>query len=271
MNKRTLFLLFLIGFFTLSCGGNGQEVDATENGEKVAKSQQLSRDTLRQLYQQLMAARTDSMPTYQHKEEGKLYPVDEAPLDTGFFVFRERLLNALDRHDVFYLLDVTSKDIKAGFGAENGLADFVSMWQLDSKQPDTLQIWGLLSRVLSEGGTFSDGRQAFQAPYYHSTWPSQYDPYEYATVSGAGVRFREAANLNSRILKTISHDIVKYLEEGPRQEIGGETHPWIKVEMLDGNQGYVYGKFIGRPIGFRAGFERRKEDTWQMVFFLAGD
>lgn len=267
---RALAITFSLGLLVFSCGSGGQQAGDSSAGDAPERPA-VSPDSLRKLYAGFMAARTDSMPTYQVKEEGKLYPVDEAPLDTAFFVFREQLKRTVAGKDVFGLLDVTAKDIKVGFGAEAGFDDFVVMWGLDSKQPDTLRIWKLLGRLLAEGGTFSDNRAAFTAPYYFSTWPGQYDPVDYGTIAGAGVRLRESPSLNSRILKTISHDIITILEEAREEEIGGETYPWMQVELLSGTQGYVFGKFVGDPVGYRVGFEKKTGGRWRMSFLLAGD
>ena len=266
---RALALTFSLGLLVFSCGSGGQQAGDPDGGapEKPA----VSPDSLRRLYAEFMVARTDSMPTSQVKEEGKLYPVDEAPLDTAFFVFREQLKRTVAGKDVFGLLDVTAKDIKVGFGAEQGFDDFVGMWGLASKQPDTLRIWPLLGRLLAEGGTFSDNRSVFVAPYYFSTWPSQYEPVDYGAIAGAGVRLREKPSLNSRILKTISHDIVTILDEAQEETIGGETYPWVRVEMLSGTQGYVFGKFVGEPMGYRVGFKKKEGGQWRMSFLLAGD
>ncbi|MCB0597108.1 MAG: SH3 domain-containing protein [Lewinellaceae bacterium] len=264
---RALFLTLSIALLVASCGSGSQKPATEVEKEKPA----ISPDSLRNLYLSFMEARTDSMPTHQVKEEGKLYPVDEAPLDTAFFVFREQLKQTVAKKEVFGLLDVTAKDIKVGFGAEQGFDDFVGMWGLASKQPDTLRIWPLLGRLLAEGGTFSDNRSVFVAPYYFSTWPSQYEPVDYGAIAGAGVRLREKPSLNSRILKTISHDIVTILDEAQEETIGGETYPWVRVEMLSGTQGYVFGKFVGEPMGYRVGFKKNEGGQWRMSFLLAGD
>ena len=261
----------VLPFFIIiaACSGDAAQDGVTNEGE-ISPTASINTDSIRDLYLQYYAALEDTFPKQQHVEKGKLYPVDEAPLDTAFFVFRESLKKVIAEKDVFGLLDVVDKDIKVSFGGENGLADFVTIWNLDTKQPDSLEIWKALESVLSQGGVFKNGRKAFYAPYYYATWPSEYEAYDYGVIAGSGVRMRETPSLNSRIVKTVSHNIVTILEEKEPQEIGGEVHPWVKVEGLDGTQGYVYGKFVGYPISFRAGFESKPEG-WRMVFFVAGD
>ena len=149
------------------------------------------------------------------------------------------------------------------------------MWNLnDPNKINQSELWPTLERVLSEGGSFSsvNNVRLFTAPYSYSNWPDQYDGFEYVLVKGAGVRFRALPNLSSKILSNFSHDIVKLLElDGPEQTSGGETHRWAQVESLDGEMGYVWGKFIQSHLDFRAGFEEKAPGKWRMVFFLAGD
>ena len=41
--------------------------------------------------------------------------------------------------------------------------------------------------------------------------------------------------------------------------------------MADELEGYVFGQFIGSPIGFRAGFRKEHGKQWKLVFLVAGD
>lgn len=266
---RATLIAIMAAMLLAACGRDDNQQSKAE--AEAATKPALSPDSLRILYRQFHAARTDSMPAYQPRGEGRLYPVDEAPLDTGFYVFREQLRQAVGRRDVFSLLDATAKDISISFGEENGFAKFVSMWGLDSKQPDTLEIWGILERILSGGGAFSEGRKSFDAPYVYATWPEKYEPFDYGAITGAGVRLRAQPSLNSRILKTISYDIILVLNVGEEEEIDGERYPWVEAETLDGTQGYVWGKFVGYPVGYRAGFQRQDGNAWRMSYLVTGD
>ena len=89
---------------------------------------------------------------------------------------------------------------------------------------------------------------------------------------GAGVRLRSGPGLSTQILKTLSYDLVKLVEMTPTEEtIGGETHPWIKVQLADGTEGFLYGKFYRSPLDFRAGFQQDEAGQWKLVRLLAGD
>lgn len=254
----------------LGCGGSSGEATNTET-ESPPAYHPPSADSLQLLYERYYAALSDTLPLTQVREQGRVYPVDEAPRDQAFFVFREQLREAIAQRAVFRLLDALSPNIKVSFGGEQGVEDFVTTWQLDSKQPDTLAIWDLLEGVFAQGGTFSDGGQAFQAPYYFSTWPDQYDAFDHAVVTGSGVRLREQPSLNSTIIKTVSYEVVKVLAAETNQQVTEGEYPWRRVALLDGREGYIYGQFIGNPIGLRAGFAYDAQAGWQMTFWVAGD
>jgi hypothetical protein len=249
------------------CGGDSPPADtATETGSRIPP------DSLRQLYQQYRAMRTDTLPTRQVQERHKLYPVDEAPMDTAFFVFREQLLQAVQQHDVFALLDAVSKDIQVSEAKEPGVAGLVSHYGLTPTAADSLPIWPILEELLKAGGTFSSNGRAFTAPYYAATWPEDLPKNEYAAITGSGVRIRSEPNLNSDIVKTVSYELVQHLETTDQTEvIGGETHPWSRIELSGGKVGFVYGKFVARPTGYHARFEKTGPQQLAMTQLLHGE
>ncbi len=264
MSRLLLFVLPLL--FCLSYCGNG------DAGSAPAAPPPLDSDSLQKAYARRLQ-QWDSLPTRQVVEKGKLYPVDEGPLDTTFFLYRADLLNAVRQRDVFGVLDHISADIKAGFGGEDKVAAFVETWQLDTS-PDSSDLWTTLERLLTLGGAFEENGRRFVAPYVFATWPDEYDAFTYAAITGTGVRVRSAPNLQSRILTTLSYDIVEQapVTENPAvSTIAGQTHPWVKIISPGGEEAYVFGQYLRSPLDFRAGFEKDKYGRWQMVFLVAGD
>lgn len=261
---KNLFLLQLILLIVLlGCdAGDAPGSGTTAEAEKPL----LSPDSLRHLYQEYRAMQAEPMPPQQHLEKGKLYPVDEAPVDTAFFVYRQQLIEQLEEKEVFGLLDAVAKDVQVEGAAEPGMPGFVSHFHLDSKAPDTLSVWSRLSRVLGEGGAFSDKGNRFTAPYYAATWPAgQYDPKQYVVITGTGVRLRNAPNLNGQTLTTISYyPIVELLGYAEEQEIGGATHPWVQIALENETKGYVFGQFVGAAVGPRLTFAQ-SGGRWQLV------
>lgn len=228
---------------------------------------------LRRAYQQYYEAREDWPPAWPYEEAGKLHPVDEAPRDTLFFVFRERLREAVARKDAFALLDMLDEEVKVDFGGGQGVADFVRAWSLDSEQNIARsQLWPVLDRLLAMGGTFSENGQAFTAPYVFSRWPDDLDAFQHVAITGEGVRLRERPELNSRIRQSLSYELVELLERSSDStSISGDTFPWIKVRTARADSGYVWGKYVYAPIGYRMGFYKTGETDWAISFLLAGD
>ncbi len=264
--SSSLLLAFCL---LMSCGQ-----PETTAEQPVSDTVQIDRpERLDSLYNYYYTQLEDTLPLRQVREAGKLYPVDEAPKDTAFFIFREQLRTALRNRDVIELLDRISADIKISFGSEQGRANFITLWGLGTEQQNqNSELWTLLERVLDQGGVFTENGRRFTAPYYFPTWPDAYDPFEHAAITGEGVRLRSEPSTDSQILKTVSYDIVQMRTYGVDEaRIGGETHPWHRIALLDGTEGYVFGKYAQQAIGYRAGFERQPTGMWMMTFFLAGD
>lgn len=259
---KNLLLFFLL---LLALGCSSGDTPAEETAAPATKSA-LSPDSLRLLYQEYRAMQMDPMPQQQRPEQGKLYPVDEAPVDTAFFVFRQQLIEQLEEKSVFGLLDAVAQDVQVAGAAEAGMPGFVSYFGLDTKVPDTLAVWSLFGHTLREGGAFGDNRQRFVAPFYAATWPAgEYDPEAHVVITGSGVRLRNAPSLNGQTLTTISYyPIVELLAYSDEEEIGGQTHPWVQIALNDDTKGYVFGQFVGSPAGPRLTFEQR-EGSWQIV------
>lgn len=259
------FLLFTIcTLLLLACNSNSNPSDAT------AAPKPLDRDSLGRVYRQIMQAEPELMPASQIIEVGKLYPVDAGQTDTSFFVFRENLLRIIEQRNEFKLLEAVAQNVASDAPGENTLAAFVEYWKLDS-QKDNSELWLVLENILTQGGAFNADRQQFTAPFYVATFPGSYEAEVFGAITGEGVRMRETPDLNSRILKTISYDIVQVLEYSDKTEtISGETHPWVKVKLTDGKEGFIYGKYVGRPNDRAAVFTRQPGERWLLTALRAG-
>ncbi|NUQ25012.1 MAG: SH3 domain-containing protein [Saprospiraceae bacterium] len=270
MRPILLGLIVLVAVLPSCMQGDGQK-DGKQGADTFVP---LSPDSLSRLYTSYLAkAKQTAMPTQQIIEVGKLYPVDEAPLDTGFYVFRELLRQTVADKDVIGLMKIVDPQIQCSFGDDNGAAAFVRQWEIDTpaKTP-TSQLWGVLDGILAGGGVFNESKNEFYAPYVFGTFPEQYDSYTYGAVTGSGVRLRAEPNLTSEIVKTISYDIVEILETSEAPDtLAGRAHPWYKVKMADKKEGYIYGQFLGLSVGYRAMFARKGPQEWKMTVLVAGD
>jgi hypothetical protein len=206
-------------------------------------------------------------------EERKALPVDEAGQLEGLEAYRADLLDAIARRDVDAVVAGAADDIVLSFGGDAGRE---SLRQLLTQTEDDFAdeykhmadeeregYWDALEDVLRLGGRV-EGEDTFQAPY---TWTVELgdndDPYETYFVIGDAVSLRDRPNRHGTITATLSHDIVKAVD-------GGAGTRFRKVQLADGTEGYVHEDDLRSAVDYRAIFERR-DGTWQMTMFLAGD
>lgn len=267
--RNFLLPILLLGLPALitGCGSGGEKAEAV-----TAENAPPDPDSLRQAYLAFRRQQTDTLPSRHLIEAGKLYPVDEAPLDTAFFVLQQDLINAIERKDIFRVMACLDPQIKVGFGEENGIDAFIKNWGLRTQEDiQKSELWAVLGDVLRGGGIFQDNGRRFVAPYVYAAWPDTYDAFTHLAVTGEGVRLRQTPNSNGPILTMVNYDIVGSLGFSDNTEtIGGETYPWAHIKTLSGTEGYVWGKFVRSPISYRAGFEQR-DGRWKMVFLVSGD
>lgn len=277
MNKRFTFLLWAVIFVAAMFLWQCRRASDSQQGEQAQQSSGelpvLRMDSLQKEYERLMKMPGDRLPVKQIQEAGRLYPVDEGPLDTSFFVFREWLLGVIAQKDVLQLMHVVDPDIRCTFGEENGVAVFVNTWGLDTPaKTQRSPLWAELSAILRGGGIFDAQKQNFTAPYWFATFPDDADALESGVILGSGVRLRATPDVDSEIVQTISYNIVALLEVAPEKDtIGSAIFPWYKVKLSDGKEGYVFGQFLGSPLGYRAGFARLPNNSWRMNMLVAGD
>ena len=189
----------------------------------------------------------------------KLHPVDEASQNPDFLAFRMRLQDIVARKDTAALLEIVHRDIKIGFGGDDGVAAFQQEWK--PREPGST-LWKELGEVLRLGGTF-DGPTNFTTPYTFSRWPDGIDAFDFGAVTGSNVRIRTAPSPSAPVVETVSYAILEVVYQ-PNPVDG-----WTVVK-LDGKTAYLDSRYIRSPIDYRARFEYI-EGRWRMVMFLAGD
>lgn len=192
----------------------------------------------------------------------QLLPVDEAATQPDFFAFRAELITAVARRDAAAILAVVDPDVRNSFGGDDGIEGFRKKWRLE--EPDS-GFWQEFGTVLALGGTF-EGPDRFVAPYTFARWPDGVDSFEHLAVVGSGVSARAAPRDDLPAMARVDFAIVRM---GP----GGyviDSAPWQGVVLPDGRQAHVRSDSVRSPIDYRASFMRR-QGTWRLLMFLAGD
>jgi hypothetical protein len=186
----------------------------------------------------------------------KLMPVDEASQDAELVAYRNELLDAVRRGDAKAVVVLADPKIRTSFGGDGGADAFRKALAREGTMED-------LELVLSHGGSFQgEGEsRSFWAPYVYSAWPEQHDAFESLAVIDEDVPLRETKEGSSPLVATLAYDIVTLvLTEGDLRQ----------VKTADGKVGWVDGKHVRSPVGYRAGFNK-VGGKWKMNAFVAGD
>lgn len=199
-------------------------------------------------------------------QTGKLMPVDEAVRDPELFAFRARLQAALARQDAAAVLEMVDPRIKNTFGGDDGIEAFQRLWKL--KEADS-RLWEELGLVLALGGSFQNADN-FVAPYVFSRWPETVDSFQNVAVLGRNVRVRAEPRAGSPVLTALSFDLVEVSVPGREKMTPEQSRDWTAVKLRDGRTGYISSRYVRSPVAHRA-FLTRKDGSWKLTFFVAGD
>jgi len=219
----------------------------------------------------LLLAATLAWATAAGAQEQKLLPADEAAQDASWVAFRNRLLNALQKHDRKFLLSVTDRNVRNTTAGERGIAEFQKQWDLAS---DASPIWRELSSALFLGAAYmrrdkeAKGRQAPQelcAPYVLAKWPQEIEPFGHGAVVARDTAARREPSSASATVQALSYDIVAVLDWDIEDRESGSPQRWVKVRVPAG-EGYVPEEHVRSPIELAACFVKG-QNGWRMVAF----
>ncbi len=172
----------------------------------------------------------------------KLYPIDESHLDPSFAEFKTRLLEAVERRDLDFLLSIVHPKIYLGY--ERGSPETLKrVWEARD--------WQELRHMLSLGAVRSS--YGFCAPYVSTKFPDELDALKSVVITDSDVPVRAEPNSTAPIIDRLSYDIVSHLSRGRGASwdtIEGEEYQWWRIETPSGQTGYVWGKYARRPMSF---------------------
>lgn len=253
-----IFLFSFLILLSISCSGDESKEIPVANATTEITRSPAELTALYSKYKKKFSAQI--YDTNRIYENGKCYPVDEAPTDTLFFVYRSDLLEAIRQKDIFYLLEQIESNILMA-DSTRGLDAFTAYWGLkDEAATEESLLWDKLEELLLEGGIFrKDDR--FIAPYYTALLDNA--PGNGGVITGEGVRMRVRPDLSSNIQKVLSYDIIKIEAiTDVSLTIDEEMHPWVKVSSGT-DEGYVWGKYT-RPLEEKVVFEKNN-GQWQIT------
>jgi hypothetical protein len=192
----------------------------------------------------------------------KLYPIDESHLDPSFAEFKTRLLEAVERRDLDFLLSIVHPKIYLGY--ERGSPETLKrVWEARD--------WQELRHMLSLGAVRSS--YGFCAPYVSTKFPDELDALKSVVITDSDVPVRAEPNSTAPIIDRLSYDIVSHLSRGRGASwdtIEGEEYQWWRIETPSGEAGYVWGKYARRPIDMWVCFDK-SDGHWLMTSWASGD
>lgn len=168
----------------------------------------------------------------------KILPIDESGSDPTLVAFIDNLKKVVSNKDtsgLFQSLD-TAIIVSHG-GGIYGVKEFSKNWQLD--KPDKSELWTILNRILSMGGTWeNDEDKYFCIPYAQSNkafskYNYDFDWYFTAVCISQEVTVYKEPKTTSIKLATLSYDIVEIDPDFMKAD-------FTKINTIDKRvQGYV--------------------------------
>jgi hypothetical protein len=223
-----------------------------------------------------------------------------------FYLFRERLRQAVRDRDVFFVKNlIPEQGISLGFGRNR------SAEQLQLENPNA-DFWVILEKAIAQGcdmpeaisstqsstsllpsalesSTAPKTEQTWECPNVMQTFYQQYpqlvadlgvkDDLSHIIVVGAGVNVRSQPNRQSSVLTTLSNEVVQLDASAWAEMRAKRTDPqpqpqgledWIPVILPDAKQGYVASRYAYSPLDYRVIFGKVNGE-WQMLSVPGGD
>ncbi len=193
----------------------------------------------------------------------KLYPVDESHLDPSFAEFKARLLEAVERQDLDFLVSIAHPNIFLGdaVGSPESLKRY---WGGELN-------WQKLRDMLSLGAVRSGSE--FCAPYAPVNFPDIPYAIDYLAITASDAPIRAEPKSTAPIIDHLSYDIVKYLWRGDRsgwETVEGESYMWHRIQTPSGETGFAWGKYVAGWLDSTVCFAKT-DGKWLMTSWSGGD
>lgn len=189
----------------------------------------------------------------------QLMPGDTTDRAPKYAAFRSMLFDAVAHKDASFIR-ARSQGARVTFGMPTTLD---AQFQLDNPEDP---FWRLVARMLALGGTYHEGTQAdptgyVEYPYVTARFPESVDPYTHVAVVGREVNVREKPDPTSKVVATVSYDILQILDHGDE---------WRQVKVSDKVTGYIHREYLYSPLDHRMRL-RNVQGRWMIELFVAGD
>lgn len=181
----------------------------------------------------------------------RLEPRNEADKDPELLRYVSRLKKIVASRDTQALTSLMGPTFRVDFDGGKGPLAFARHWKPNA--PDTA-IWKILDRLLGLGGTFYTPT-LFAISYVYTKFPFDLDPFSYVVVTRDQAPLRPEPSADAEPIAKLPTGIVavKPALKAPVRVLPS----WLKVEALNGTEGFVAGEDVYSPAGYRIFFEKR--------------
>lgn len=204
-------------------------------------------------------------------QPGKFPPPNDMAKDKSLVAFVNQLKTAVKKKDKAFLLSVLDKDIRNGFGGNDGIEEFKKQWNWSK---DTLTVWHRLQQVLNIGGGFMEGEpgipRMYAFPYVFNLDPGDADIFSVGVITGKNVNFREKPDLKGKVITQLTYDVVEFSGETRGKNAVGDPE-WYQVETANHKKGWVFWQYVYSPVNYRLLLTKNSQGKWKITAFLAGD
>lgn len=211
---------------------------------------------------QLAAAAFLAAPSRAPTGLRPLLPVDESGRDPSLARVLNTLRGIVRRRDDRELLALMSPDFKVEFDIGKGPQTFRRQWKSNARDS---QVWDLLDRLLSLGGTFYSST-LFALPYVYTRFPTDLDKLSYVVSVRAKVPLRQRPDPRGPEVGTLDYVILPLTH--PIAPPAMLADPFAEVQHPDWGPCYVSRSDVYSPAGHRAFFEKR-QGRWHWLSLAA--
>jgi hypothetical protein len=211
---------------------------------------------------QLAAAAFVAAPVRARSGLRTLLPVDQAERDPSLAQVLKTLRGIVGGRDDRELLALMTPDFKVEFDVGKGPETFRRHWKLNARDS---QVWELLDRLLSLGGTFYSPT-LFALPYVYTRFPTDLDKLSHVVSVRAKVPLRQRPDPGGPEMGTLDYAILPL--RNPIAPPALLADPFEEVRHPDWGLCYVSRSDVYSPAGHRAFFEKR-QGRWQWLSLAA--
>jgi hypothetical protein len=194
----------------------------------------------------------------------KLEPRDEAARDPELWQLLKNLRSIVEKREERPLLAGIGQTFRVEIAAGKGRSSFIKFWRTGAPESE---VWTVLSRLLTIGGTFYSPT-LFAIPYVYTHFPIDLDPLSHVVALQENVNAHHDSRPDSTVAAVLSFDIVP-TQQAFQTPVWLSRVDWVRVAVA-GRPAFVSSRQVWSPAGHRLFFEKRR-GRWEWISLVCAD